>query len=149
MTDNDIKTICEKIDSLHAKILNNKFSEIVTESEMLSLILAVKELNRQKTEIEAYKHYYNECLNDLKKAHAEIEKLEAMVDAAEEHFSPLPFKNKFDEYIEKSKSEAIREFAERLLDEYDIWTEHDAPEYGYVDGLVNNLVEKMTGEKLQ
>lgn len=32
-------------------------------------------INRQKTEIEAYKHYYNECLNDLKKAHAEIDGL--------------------------------------------------------------------------
>lgn len=52
MTDKDIKTISEKIDSLHKKILESKFAEKVTESEMVSLILAVKELNRQKTEIE-------------------------------------------------------------------------------------------------
>lgn len=52
MTDKDIETICEKIDSLHAKILKSKFAEVVTESEILSLILAVQELNRQKTEIE-------------------------------------------------------------------------------------------------
>lgn len=37
-------------------------------------------INRQKTEIEAYKHYYNECLNDLKNAHAEIEKLQNRCD---------------------------------------------------------------------
>lgn len=32
-------------------------------------------INRQKEEIEAYKHYYNECLKDLKNAHAEINEL--------------------------------------------------------------------------
>lgn len=52
MTDKDIKTISEKIDSLHKKILKSNFAEKVTESEMMSLILAVQELNRQKTEIE-------------------------------------------------------------------------------------------------
>lgn len=59
MTDNDVKTICEKIDSLHAKILNSKFAEIVTESEILSLILAVQELNRQKAEIERLRSQVN------------------------------------------------------------------------------------------
>lgn len=52
MTDNEIITICEKIESLHVKILKSKFAEKVTESEMLSLILAVRELNLQKAEIE-------------------------------------------------------------------------------------------------
>ena len=52
MNDNDIKIICEKIESLHDKILKNKFAEKVTESEMLSMVLVVMELNRQKAEIE-------------------------------------------------------------------------------------------------
>ena len=55
MTDNDIKTISEKIDSLQKKILESKFAEKVTESEMVSLILAVQELNRQKAENERLK----------------------------------------------------------------------------------------------
>ena len=52
MTDNDVKTICGKIESLHDKILKSKFAEMVTENEMICLVLAVQELNRQKAEIE-------------------------------------------------------------------------------------------------
>lgn len=50
MTENDIKTICEKIDSLHAKILKSKFAETVTESEMIALIFAVEKLNCKQVE---------------------------------------------------------------------------------------------------
>lgn len=52
MTDNEIKVVREKIESLHDKILKSKFAETVTESEMLSLIFAVRGLNDQKAEIE-------------------------------------------------------------------------------------------------
>ena len=52
MTDNEIKVVSEKIESLHDKILKSKFAETVTESEMLSLIFAVRGLNDQKAEIE-------------------------------------------------------------------------------------------------
>ena len=55
MTDKDLKTISEKIDSLHNKILNSKFAEMVSESEVMSLILAVQFLNRQQAEIERLK----------------------------------------------------------------------------------------------
>lgn len=65
MTDNDIKTICEKIESLHAKILKSKFAETVTESEVLSLILAVGELNRQKAEIERLRNESDELAEQL------------------------------------------------------------------------------------
>lgn len=51
MNDNDLKTICSKIESLHEKILKSKFAEKVTESEMLSLIFVVQELNRHKEEV--------------------------------------------------------------------------------------------------
>lgn len=57
MTDNDIKTISEKIESLHKKILESKFAEKVAESEMMSLILAVQTINSQKAEIERLKEY--------------------------------------------------------------------------------------------
>lgn len=36
---------------------------------------AIDLINRQKYKVEAYKHYYDECLKDLKKAHAEIDRL--------------------------------------------------------------------------
>lgn len=137
MTDNDIKIVCEKIDSLHEKILKNKFAEIVTESEILSLILAVKELKRQKAEIDSACVFLEE---QRKHSHQEHEKQMEMLEQIKEQI-PLA--------IARARNEAIKEFAKRLLDEYDIWTEHDAPEYGYVDGLVNNLVEEMIGEKLK
>ena len=104
MTSNDINTIVSKLESLHSKILKSKFAEVVYESEIMALILAVNTINRQQEELEeyaakysdmliekdkifdiadkymkkseklqkeakAYKHYYNECLQDLKKAH--------------------------------------------------------------------------------
>lgn len=137
MTDNDIKTICEKIESLHEKILKSKFAETVTESEMLSLILAVRELNNQKAEIDSACVFLEE---QRKHSHQEHEKQMEILKQIE-HQIPLA--------IARARNEAIKEFAARLLDEYDIWTEYDATEYGYVDGLVNNLVEKMTGEKLK
>ena len=51
MTDNDINIICEKLDSLHEKILKSKFAEKVYESEIMALILAVETINHQKAEI--------------------------------------------------------------------------------------------------
>lgn len=88
----------------------------------------------------------------INRQQAEIERLEAMIDAAEEHFSPLPFKNKFDEYIKKNKSEAIKEFAERLksrtrrMIEYDEggW---DCTRYAIDDEGIDNLVKEMTEDE--
>lgn len=45
------------------------------------------------------------------------------------------------------RAEAVREFAEKLLDKYDIWSESDVTEYQYVAELVNNLVKEMTEYK--
>ena len=45
---------------------------------------------------------------------AMIDKLNAMVEAAEDYLHPLPFRNAFDKAIEKARAEAIKEFAERL-----------------------------------
>lgn len=47
MSGKDIKTICLKLESLHEKILKSKFAEQVYESEMMSLILAIGELEKQ------------------------------------------------------------------------------------------------------
>jgi hypothetical protein len=81
-------------------------------------------INRQKAEIERLKDY-------------NIKLLAANVG--------LSF-GSFDE-IQRARAEAIKEFAERLLDEYDVWTENDATEYQYVCGLVNKIVKEMTEER--
>lgn len=84
MTDNDIKSICGRIESLHEKILKSKFAETVTESEMLSLVFAVRRLNDQK---------------------AEIERLEkSLVDQFDG----------YENIRKKAKAEAVKEFAKRL-----------------------------------
>lgn len=94
MTDNDIKTISEKIESLHKKILESKFAEKVAESEMMSLILAVQTINSQKAEIEMLKEQRDEIHED--------------VLIAEEYAWNLRKK------LKTAKSEAYKEFAERL-----------------------------------
>ena len=92
--------------------------------------------------VEVYKYYFDECLKYLKNTHKELERLNAMVDAAEEHFAPLPFKNNFDEYIDKCKAEAINEFAERLKIELTTGAAvMRASTLDVIDNLVNELTE--------
>ena len=93
MTNSDINVISSKIDSLHAKILKSKFAEVVTESEMMSLILAVGELNRQKAEIERLnivKKEYQELYDELK---TENKRLETSIKEANEYLSEGDFAN--------------------------------------------------------
>ena len=102
MTDNDIKTISEKIDSLHKKILESKFAEKVTESEMVSLILAVQEINRQKTEIDILIRKKETLRDEIEEQQAEIERLREILD---KRCDVCP-----------AVITAIKEFAERLKD---------------------------------
>jgi hypothetical protein len=95
MTDNDIKIVCEKIDSLHEKILKSKFVEAVTESEMFSLILAVMELNNQKAKIEDL---------EIKNEHLVCFLAEAKYDVAKEFVEWL----QENEIINKSKDKRLR-----------------------------------------
>ena len=44
------------------------------------------------------------------------------------------------------KAEAYKEFAEKLLDAYEIWTDNDELEYQYVAELVYNLLKELVGE---
>jgi hypothetical protein len=87
-----------------------------------------------------------DALDLINRQKEEIAKLEAMIDAAEEHFAPLPFKNKFDEYIEKSKAEAIEEFAERLIERAytsSDWSHGEHPQVVECDDI-NEIVEELT-----
>jgi hypothetical protein len=74
-----------------------------------------------------------------------------MVEAAEDYLNPLPFKNAFDEEIEKTKIEAIKDFAERLKEKQRRVLDYD--EAGYSCPIfvvevesINNLVKEMTEE---
>jgi hypothetical protein len=76
---------------------------------------AVDLINRQKKEIEAWKHYYNECLTDLKNAHVEIERLNKIAEQRKKAYF-----SKVAECIEirkTAKSEAYKEFMEKVRQE--------------------------------
>ena len=64
----------------------------------------------------------------------------------EAHFTPLPFKSRFDEYIEKSKAEAIKEFAERLKEKAYPFPCAIGVEYAVTIRAINDLVKEMVGE---
>lgn len=66
----------------------------------------------------------------------------------EAHFTPLPFKSRFDEYIEKSKAEAIKEFAENLKERKYQSTEWSHGEHPFVVEVddIDDLLEEMVGE---
>ena len=112
---------------------------------------ALSLINRQKAEIERLQKAYTkgqeifseQCLEN-ERLKVEIERLEAMIDAAEEHFAPLPFKNKFDEYIEKSKAEAIKKFSERLKKECLFDRGYEILQGGTIDHLVKEFTEEKT-----
>ena len=121
MTDKDITTICEKIDSLHAKILKSKFAEVVTESEMMSLILAVVELNRQKAENER-------LLQKLQQP-----QVEAIKEFAERLKEIMCQENEI--YISCAKNMLSKDFQRGYEEKNDDVIKH-----------INNLVKEMGGD---
>ena len=96
------------------------------------------------------KDYALDLINHQK---AEIEELKAMIEAAENHYNPLPFKGIFDEKIAEVRAKAIREFAERLFERVVVKTLVGKSE-DYSDGFIeatcwydeeiDNLVKEMT-----
>ena len=81
----------------------------------------------------------------------EIDTLKAMIEAAEDHYNPLPFKGIFDEKIKEAKAEAIREFAELLKKNARKYTEYDeggwdCSIYAVKTEDIDKTVEEMKGE---
>jgi hypothetical protein len=71
LTDAEIKKALE--DVLHRI---NGATRIISIEELQDVLQnSLNLINRQEVEVEAWKHYYNECLIDLKNAHVEIEKI--------------------------------------------------------------------------
>ena len=77
---------------------------------------------------------------------AENERLNAMVEAAENYLHPLPFKNAVDEEIKKTQVKAIKEFAERLKKKATTVTGIPDTRCLASDRQINNLVKEMVGE---
>ena len=93
MNDNEI---IKALKHLRTSTLNGWREKKITEKDLNTISYALDLINRQK---------------------AEIERLTASVEAAEDYLYPLPFKNAFDDEIAKARAEAIREFAEKLKQE--------------------------------
>lgn len=132
MTDNDITTICGKIESLHDKILKSKFSEMVTESEMICLVLAVQELNRQKAEIERLTKE-QKLFADIGKMYSEV-KAEAIKEFAERLTSKVvntPFGVNCSGETDEYKEGCLRGLV--------------AKQHNVLD-MINNLVKEMVGD---
>ena len=82
MTDKDLKTIFEKLESLHDKILKSRFAETVRESEMMALVLAVRFLREQQSEIERLNATNEIAAECIKRQDEELEKLRKERDIA-------------------------------------------------------------------
>ena len=52
----------------------------------------------------------------------------------------------YERFLTDVSTEAYKEFAEKLLDTYEIWTDNDELEYRYVAELVDNLLKELVGE---
>ena len=79
----------------------------------------------------------------------EIERLTAMLEAAEDYLYPLPFKNAFDDELAKAKSEAIKEFAERLKNAFPEGNRDNKCPAIYIDDycyIIDECAEEMVGE---
>ena len=84
-----------------------------------------------------------DALDLINRQQAEIERLKLEVEAVDELINPLPFKSNFDRAIETAKSEAIKEFAERLKGMHRHNTTSVTSLVTVFDNI-NNLVKEMT-----
>ena len=118
MTDNEIIKALEKF---HHRILKTNLSYHIFESEMMAVINALDLINRQKAEIEQWKE--------------EANKYQTMWCEAVED-------------IQIAKSEAIKEFAERLKSKMLAISKTTSGYCRYIveDIEIDNLVKELEGE---
>ena len=94
-------------------------------------------------------HLTEAALDLVNRQKAEIERLKAMIEAAEDHYNPLPFKGIFDEKIAEVKAEAVKAFSEGLNEYIDFitssfYTEGVVP---CIKAKIEQFVKEMTEEK--
>jgi archaellum component FlaC len=114
----------------------------------------LKFLNKLKSDRQDLINNLNENIVSLEKIayeqQAEIERLQeenknhkAVIEAIEDTINPLPFETDFDKAIKTAKTEAIKEFAERLKEK--AMQKFDWNEYVEVEEI-DNLVKEMVGD---
>lgn len=123
---NFLKAEIERLTKENDELKNGFFQEHYKENECQEL-LSVKEAWRKESlhhidleaEIEALKHYCNECLKDLKNAHAEIERLKGIINTdvvfvGRRQGKTQEFNRLLRLRVAEIKSEARKEFVEKL-----------------------------------
>lgn len=92
-----------------------------------------------------------DALDLIKQLQAEKRKLEMILEAINNDINPLPFEIDFDKAIRIAKSEAIKEFAERLVAIYENDKNYARPTAHTLVGTlfcrIDNLVKEMVGEE--
>ena len=135
MTDNEI--VKAWIVVLENKRMPTEYLINVTIDRINSL---TAEVLRQQAEI----NVKNRLLDEAK---AEIERLEKPISASAMFQIAEASVEKAEKFIAEIKSEAYREFAERLKKEIDIRPTHSRKQNEYVCFLINNLLKELVGEE--
>ena len=154
MTDNEI---IKALESLTSGCFDcNDGCKQSSECPVNIISCALDLINRKDVEIEMLKQNLKEAHIDIKERMAEIERLreenknqKLVIEEIEDTINPLPFETDFEKAIRIAKSEAIKEFAERLngilkkkrKNEQSLFAK---TRYGECILAVDNLVKEMT-----
>lgn len=140
MTDAEIKKALEYYRGQVLFTSNRKKPEIYIH-DIIDLI------NRQQAEIKKLQQG-NVTLRDMVDTRqAEIERLQKMaimVEAIEDSIYPLPFETDYDKAIKEAKAEAIKEFAERLKDNFPY--KNACYTFEGIEYRIDNLLKEMVGD---
>ena len=134
----------EGVKSCSVSLLTNTMS-VEGQPEEAQIIKAVEEMAE-------YPHYYEEgqilknVLDLIARKQAEIERLKNENMAKEAEYNDmLEQRNSVEEHIETAKSEAVKEFAERLKEIFEFTD--DTYECWEIEGYIDNIVKEMVEEK--
>ena len=110
---------------------------------------AIELINRFKRQCNKYRNKVQTQAGELRRLYkqnadykAEIQELKEQLEAVKDYLHPLPFKTVFDERIEREKTEAIKDFAERLKKLPSVL--NCESEWMCLD--IDNLVKEMVGD---
>lgn len=113
-------------------------------------------MNEHEIAEQAYRNGYEArvkaCKAEIERLQEENKKLKAIIEAIDDTINPLPFVTDFDIAIKTAKSEAIKEFAEKIKGCcYQLYEEKNGHEAGKVVVLefagIDYLVKELTEGK--
>ncbi len=156
LTDNDIVKALEVLDSWQQIALQNDDGTDIESPKLYEAIEVVREqINRQKAEIENLRNSkyiftsVDYCESDLTEAlkendrlKAEIERIKAKVNHFQylhEIFTTTP--------TNRIKSEAYKEFAERLKQSYEDYSDHSSLTVKMFCFDIDNLLKELVGDE--